>query len=224
VQCDKIRIGIVHSDGLYRESLTHCLVRAGRILSVLSAATLENAGEAILACRPELLLLQFGISRCYGGRTVADLRALVPELKIIVVGVPNTDEDILSCIEDEGAAGYLLTDASLDDLMNNVQAVMRGETLCSPRIASLAFSRVFKLVRQVNHNRPHNGTSLTRREAEIVNLIEKGLSNKEIALQLHIELSTVKNHVHNLLDKLQLHSRYSAVKYAKAQGLISTCL
>jgi len=142
---------------------------------------------------------------------------------MIVVGVPNTDENILSCIEEDGAAGYLLTDASLDDLVNNVQAVMRGETLCSPRIARLAFNRVFKLMRQVNYyDRPHNGASLTRREAEIINLIEKGLSNKEIALQLHIELSTVKNHVHNILDKLQLHSRHSAVKYAKAQGLISS--
>lgn len=170
VQRENVRIGIVHSDGLYRDSLTYCLARAGRISTVLSAATPEYAEQAILACRPELLLLQFGMSRCHGWRTVAQLRSLMPELKIIVVGVPNTDEDILSCIEDEGAAGYLLTDSSVDDLVNNVQAVMRGETLCSPRIAGLAFSRVFKLVRQMSHDRPHNGTSLTRREAEIINL------------------------------------------------------
>lgn len=101
----------------------------------------------------------------------------------------------------------------------SINAVMRGEVLCSPRIARLAFDRVSTLARRVDHGYTINEGRLTRREAEIVRLIDDGLSNKEIAARLHIELSTVKNHVHNILDKLHLRNRYSVVKYAKAQGL-----
>ena len=86
----------------------------------------------------------------------------------------------------------------------------------------MAFGRVSSLARQIGDYRSGNGTCLTRREAEIVRLIDDGLSNKEIAVRLHIEVSTVKNHVHNILDKLQLHNRYSAVKLAKAQGLTAS--
>ena len=75
-----------------------------------------------------------------------------------------------------------------------------------------------RLAHQRGNVRAGNGIGLTRREAEIVALIEKGLSNKDIAVRLQIEVSTVKNHVHNILDKLQLHDRHSAVQYVKAQG------
>lgn len=142
-------------------------------------------------------------------------------MKVIVVGVPNREEDILACIESEGAAGYLSVDSALSDLMDNIKAVMNGETLCSPRIASLAFDRVSELTRRIENNHAGDRTRLTRREAEIVSLIDAGLSNKEIAVRLSIEVSTVKNHVHNILDKLQLHNRYSAVKQIKEQGILA---
>lgn len=212
----EIRTAIIHGDGLYRESLAHFLSQADGISIIHSAPRVDDAREVILTRKLDLLLLQFDLGRCHPGS--GGVQALVPELKTIIIGVPDTDETILSCIEGEGAAGYVLVDASLDDLMENIHAVMRGETLCSPRIASLAFGRMSALARrtEVNTSR-NNGICLTRREAEIVQLIEDGLSNKEIASRLHIEVSTVKNHVHNILDKLHLHNRYSAVKYLKEQ-------
>jgi two-component system nitrate/nitrite response regulator NarL len=140
-------------------------------------------------------------------------------MKVIVVGVPNREEDILSCIESEGAAGYVSVDSTLSDLMDNINAVMNGETLCSPRVASLAFDRVSALTRRIENGHAGDRTRLTRREAEIASLIDAGLSNKEIATRLHIGVSTVKNHVHNILDKLQLHDRYSVVKRIKEQTI-----
>ncbi|HEU5091676.1 MAG TPA: response regulator transcription factor, partial [Nitrospira sp.] len=121
----------------------------------------------------------------------------------------------------EGAAGYLLIDSSLDDLIGNIKAVMNGETLCSPRVASLAFDRVSALTRQIESRQVVDKARLTKRETEIVRLIDEGLTNKEIAVHLHIEVSTVKNHVHNILDKLHLHNRYSAVKHIKAQASLT---
>ncbi len=217
-----IRVAIIQRDGLYRDSLGHYLEQADGILIVHSASTVDCGGKSLLACKPDLLIIEFGLS-CRGGPDSAEgLRSLSAVVKTLVIGVPNNEEHILACIEGEGVAGYLLMDASLDDLVNNVHAVMRGETLCSLRIASLAFGRVSSLARQIGDYRSGNGTCLTRREAEIVRLIDDGLSNKEIAVRLHIEVSTVKNHVHNILDKLQLHNRYSAVKLAKAQGLTAS--
>lgn len=140
-----------------------------------------------------------------------------------MIGVPDREEDILACIEGVGAAGYLLMDARLDDLLNNIHAVMRGETLCSSPGANLACNCVTRPARRIDAGQSGtgNGICLTRRETEIVSLIEAGLSNKEIAVRLDIEVSTVKNHVHNILDKLQLHNRYSAVKHLRDQAILA---
>ena len=220
MQEETIRIAIVHSDGLYRDSLTHCLDQFDQLSVVSCVGSLHSEWEAMLACDPNLLIVQFGIMHSDGGQS--GLRAAISSIKRIVIGVPDSDEDILSCIEVEGAAGYLVMDASLDDLLQNIRAVMRGESLCSPRIAGLAFGRMSALAREneVKANSNYD-TCLTRREAEIVRLIDEGLSNKEIANRLHIEVSTVKNHVHNILDKLHLHNRYSAAKYLKEQTTAS---
>ncbi len=219
MQIEPIRVAILHRDGLYRDSLGHCLMQLEPFSIVYSASGMDGLSEALFVGKPDLLIQEFGLCRrretcCCEAPPTALFR-----IKTIVIGVPNKEEDILTCIEQEGAAGYLLMNASLDDLLLSIDAVMKGETLCSPRIAGLAFDRVSTLARQVDHTHSVSDSRLTRRETEIVKLIDHGLSNKEIAVRLHIEVSTVKNHVHNILDKLHLRSRYSAVKYAKAQGL-----
>lgn len=218
-----INIAIVHRDGLYRDSLRHYLAQAEPISVVHSASVLDQGTwDTIVVRRPNILILEFGLCRCEGrGEPGKEMYVSSLGIKTIVVGVPDKEEDILACIEAVGAAGYLLMDARLDDLVNNIKAVMNGETVCSPRIAGLAFNRVSALARRTDAGHPviSNGTCLTRRETEIASLIEAGLSNKEIAVRLNIEVSTVKNHVHNILDKLQLHNRHSAVKHIKEQAI-----
>ncbi|NGZ08787.1 MAG: response regulator transcription factor [Nitrospira sp. LK70] len=217
-----IRIAIVHRDGLYRDCLCHSLAQTQPISIVHSASVLDKTTwDTVVAHRPAILILEFGLCRCQGpAQSGKGMYSSSLGVKTIMIGVPDKEEDILACIEGVGAAGYLLMDASLEDLIQNIRAVMKGETLCSPRVASLTFDRVSVLARQVGTARAPTpvGMGLTRREAEIVRLIEVGLSNKEIAVRLHIEVSTVKNHVHNILDKLQLHNRHSAVNYIKEQG------
>jgi DNA-binding NarL/FixJ family response regulator len=186
---------------------------------VYSGSGMDGLSVAFFGGKPDVLIQEFGLCRRRESCCCEVHPAALSGIKTIVIGVPDKEEDILACIEQEGAAGYLLMNASLHDLLMSINAVMRGETLCSPRIASLAFDRVSRLSRQVDRVHTINDSKLTRREAEIVRLIDDGLSNKEIAARLHIEVSTVKNHVHNILDKLQLHDRQSAANYIKAQGL-----
>ena len=223
MSCHDIRIAIVHRDGLYRDCLRHCLAQTRLISIVHSAAGLgQETREAVVACSPDLLLIDFGLCRRQRPASPHEpVDASFLGMKTIVVGVPNREEDILACIEGEGAAGYLVIDSSLDDLVSNIKAVMNGETLCSPRVASLAFDRVSVLTRQIEGHHVGDKARLTRRETEIVRLIDEGLTNKEIAIHLHIEVSTVKNHVHNILDKLHLHNRHSAVRHIKAQASLT---
>lgn len=217
-----IRIAIFHSNRLFREGLSCCLTQVESITVVHSGASLEGAPEILVSYNPDLLILQFDLFHREGFDGYAGLRALSSEFKTMVIEVPDNEEDILSCVEVGGASGYLLVDASIRDLTDNIMAIMRGETLCSPRVASLAFCRMSRLARQISESRSVNMGCLTKRETEIIALIEGGLSNKEIAVRLHVEVSTVKNHVHNVLDKLQLHDRRSAVQCLKEQKLIAT--
>ena len=135
-----------------------------------------------------------------------------------MIGVPDTEADML-IIEMGGISGYLTKEGSIGDLINNIKAIMRDEPLCSPRIASQAFSAIARGAHQINESWTGHSAHLTGRELEIVKSIEEGLSNKEIAVRLHIEVSTVKNHVHNILDKLKLQDRRSAVRYVNEHGL-----
>ena len=214
-----IRVALLHSNQLFRESLGCCLAQVESISVTHTASRLEEIGEVLRSHRPDLLILEFGLLHREGADNAARICAFSLKVKTLVIEVPDTESDILYCIETGGASGYLLHNASVGDLVNNIKAIMQGETLCSPRIASLTFCRMSRFAHQRGNVRATNGIGLTRRELEIVALIENGLSNKDIAVRLQIGVSTVKNHVHNILDKLHMHDRHSAVKSAKEQGL-----
>jgi two-component system, NarL family, nitrate/nitrite response regulator NarL len=131
----------------------------------------------------------------------------LPAIRIVALGIPETEEAVISCAE-AGAAGYVPRAASMTQLAAIVVALSRGEATCSPRIAASLFARLGAVAAA-------NGSTatrrLTRRETEILALVDRGLSNKEIARELHIEVSTVKNHIHNILDKLNARRRGEAV-------------
>jgi DNA-binding NarL/FixJ family response regulator len=218
----RVRIGILHNNQLFRESLVCCLAHTEWISITHAGSRLEDLAEGFGSDRPDLLILQFALIRRDAVDKVITISALSSQVKILIIEVPNTEDDILYCIEKGGASGYLLSNGSLGELLNNLKAIVRGETLCSPRIARLTFWRISQLASQNGNVRAFNGMRLTRRESEIMTLIEKNLHNKEIAVRLHIEVSTVKNHVHNILEKLRLHDRHSAVTYLKKQCLAAS--
>ncbi|MDR4484446.1 MAG: response regulator transcription factor [Nitrospirales bacterium] len=219
MESQNIRIAVIHSDRLTRESLGSWLPSLGPISVVYSAAKLEPPQDTFSLLKPDLLILEYGMFDRDGLEHVGRIRELASKIRILMIGVPDTEADIFLCIQVVGVSGYLTKEGSIGDLINNIKAKMRDETLSFPRIASQTFPGITRLAYPVNESWSGHSPHLTCRELEIVNSIEEGLSNKEIAVRLHIEVSTVKNHVHNILDKLKLQDRRSAVRYVKEHGL-----
>lgn len=153
-------------------------------------------------------------------RLVRGLRRLAPRVKIVVMGLARSQHAILQCVE-AGVAGYVLKDSSLDDLLKSIRAADRNEPMMAPPLAATLVSYVAELVGLdgSGDSDPCGPESLTRREREVLGLVQQGLTNQEIAAKLVIELGTVKNHVHNILRKLNVNSRRDAVHVSRLAGL-----
>jgi two-component system nitrate/nitrite response regulator NarL len=198
----KTQVFVVAGVRLYREALTRCLAADYDVLG-----TAPHGGEAVRRIaerRPAVVLVDMAVPE--SALTVRAIIALDRAPKVVALGVPETEPHVLACAE-AGISGYVSREASLGDLAHGIESVARGEALCSPRIAASLLRRVAILAGE----RPTGQrVRLTTREHQIVDLIDQGLSNKEIARRLCIEVATVKNHVHNILEKLQVHSRSEA--------------
>lgn len=147
---------------------------------------------------------------------VSALLAAAPGVRILLVSVPDEDAELLPFAE-VGVAGYVTCDQSFEDVIAAIGVVMRGELPCTPRIAGALARHVAALARQVRAPVLADAALLTPREAEILLLIDRGMSNKQIAGMLHIELATVKNHVHNILHKLGVRRRGEAAARLRAR-------
>src|SRR5262245_26085623 len=179
------------------------------------AATASGVDEAVRALRehePDVVLIDMAIPD--NTWVVRALVAAVPGTRVVALAVPEVEREVLACAE-AGVAGYVTRDGSLEDVVAAVESAARGELLCSPRMAATLFQRVATLA--LERSPESIESRLTTRELEILDLIDQGLSNKEIARRLTIELSTVKNHVHNILEKLNVSRRSEAAARARAE-------
>ena len=219
-QPNRIRIVVLADICLYREGLKQALARSERVDVAGTAGDVCEALELVREVEPDIVLLDFRTSD-----TAALIRALLevaPTTKVVPLAVHETDDDVIAWAE-AGAVGYVSREASLEDLLVTIEAVARGETPCSPRIATMLFHRVAALARERRPEQP--GARLTPRELEIARLIQRGHSNKEIAGQLHIEVATVKNHVHSIFRKLEIRRRgQAAARLLEPTMVVGTAL
>jgi two-component system nitrate/nitrite response regulator NarL len=159
-----------------------------------------------LALQPAVLVLDVSVGDALG--VARDVRREAPEVRIVAVGLQDTDQEIVKCVE-AGIEGFATRRQSLSETLVVIRSVARGETFCSPTIAATLVRHVAALAHTRNGQAPL--ARLTARELEVLRLIDGGMSNKQIAHRLSIELSTVKNHVHSVLDKLDARGRGEAV-------------
>lgn len=208
-----IRVVVISGVCLYREGLAEMLGRTGSIAVVGSAADVAGAvaRSERLTEPPDVILLDTippdSMLR------VAEVLAALPGVPVLALTVPNSEREIVA-IAEAGIAGFVTSDASIEELVEAVESVARGEALCSPSVAAALMRRLASLAR--NGATPSPIGPLTTREREILELIDEGFSNKQIAQRLRIELPTVKNHVHHILVKLGVSRRAEAAALARA--------
>jgi DNA-binding NarL/FixJ family response regulator len=208
------RIIIVSDTRLYREGLALSLERVDRVVVVGVADSVASTLTCIEEKNPDVALLDFAMPDALAlPRAIAAARMPVT---VVAFSVTDTEDEICECAE-AGIAGYVARNGSKEDLIAAVENAVRGEVLCSPRVAASLFRRLAAHV-QTTRQRPPD-VALTSREQEIIALIDRGLSNKEIARQLKISLPTVKNHVHNILEKLQVRRRGAAAALLREAAL-----
>jgi two-component system nitrate/nitrite response regulator NarL len=199
---DRIRIPVAIAVRLYREGLSEMLGRHKRFEVVALAADAHSALRWSRELQPDIVFLD--VSMPDGLRLVYELRIEAPGAAVVATAVAETDGEIVACAE-AGVAGFVTRDQSLAQAVDVLESVACGESACSSRTAAALLRRVAVLSAQ--RELPGPAAGLTTRERQIARLIARGRSNKEIARELCIEISTVKNHVHHMLEKLGVRGR-----------------
>jgi DNA-binding NarL/FixJ family response regulator len=196
-------------------SVTAAALKHEPDIRVVGLAT--DVGEAldlIWTCHCDLVLANVNLPNDGTLKLIRGAKAF-SSVKVLVVGLTKAEEEVILRYIEAGAAGYVLGEDSLEDLLKNIRAVYHGEALVSPEVAAAMISRIAELAEPYSTIEPGRDevTELTPREREVLDLIGEGLSNQEIAVRLVIEVGTVKNHVHNILRKLDMSSRQDAAMY-----------
>jgi two-component system, NarL family, nitrate/nitrite response regulator NarL len=196
-------VTIVSDVMLYREGLAVSLLRDGR-LRILDIIASHDALPAISANIPDAILLDGGMDDCLALARV--LRANLPQARIVGFGISGGADRLVDCAE-SGLAAFVDSSSSVAELISAVLGAMNGELSCSPQVSALMCERLARL----SAGRSKQSAALTLRERQVARLIGRGLSNKEIARDLRIGASTVKNHVHTILEKLNVKRRSAIV-------------
>lgn len=199
-----MRVVVIGDIRLLCDGLAHYL---RRVPNVTVAAVAESRPAALEKCRrlePDIALVDMAMPESMD--TVRQLGEAAPETRIVGISVPEEGGAVIACAE-AGVSAYVAREGSLEDLTRTLANVMRGEAQVSPRVAAALLRRLADLGRGGGESGVSAASPLTNREAEIAELVRAGLSNKQIARQLRIRLPTVKNHVHNILEKLNVSRR-----------------
>jgi two-component system nitrate/nitrite response regulator NarL len=188
---------------LFREGLSQLLSADGRLDVRACAESIAEGITIVSTLGTCVVLLDMATRGSANG--IRELHMANPAAKVVALGVADLEADIVACAE-AGVDGYVARGGSLDELVQSAECAMRDEVYCSPKAVGQLFRRLADLT-PLQTPLDHREQDLTRREQQVLELITNGLSNKQIARTLGIELSTVKNHVHRVLEKLNVQRR-----------------
>jgi DNA-binding NarL/FixJ family response regulator len=219
---EPIRVLIADDHALFRRGLEMVLEEEDDIDLVGQASdgteAVTVAGESL----PDVVLMDIRMPKSSGIEACRATKEVAPSAKIVMLTISDEEEDLFEAIR-AGASGYLLKDIPLDEVAEAVRAVHGGQSLINPSMAGKLLTEFATLAKrdseeeQAQHVAP---PKLTDREMEVLKLVARGMNNRDIAKELFISENTVKNHVRNILEKLQIHSRMEAVMIAVRQKLI----
>ena len=215
----KIRVLLIEDNRLLREGITAMLNDQPDIKAV-SATGNGDALEKARKFKPQVVLLDLGLRSQNSLRIAELIKKEYSKAEIVVMDLIPVQAEVVEFVK-AGVAGFILKDATLDDFLHTIRSVAEGKKVLPPPLTGSLFSQIVEYaVHSGKADRLMKAVKLTRRELEIVNLISRGMSNKEIAADLNVAIHTVKSHVHNTLEKLALHTRLELASFALTEGMV----
>jgi DNA-binding NarL/FixJ family response regulator len=219
---DPIRVMIADDHAFFRRGLEVVLQGEAGLELVGEASDGQEAVKLASEVVPDVVLMDIRMPKMTGIEAARRMKEVAPSAKIVILTISDEDDDLFEAIR-AGASGYLLKDIPLDELADSVRSVHGGQSLINPSMAGKLLSEFATLARRDAEDEPAKhvqAPKLTDREMEVLRLVARGLNNRDIAKELFISENTVKNHVRNILEKLQIHSRMEAVMIAVREKLI----
>ena len=210
-----LRVMVVDDHPMWRDAVERDLAAAG--LEVVAVAA--NGREALArfpAARPQVVVLDLQIPAPDGVQVTAEMVEKDPAVRVLILSASGEQADVLAAVK-AGATGYLVTSASREELLDAVRRVADGDPVFTPGLAGLVLGEFQRIAEEPEPAPPETG--LTERETEVLKMVAKGLSYRQIAERLVLSHRTVQNHVQNTLRKLQMHNRVELTRYAIEQGL-----
>lgn len=202
----KIKILLIEDNRILRDGIK-AVIDAQTDLKIVG--TSGGNHDTLLQARslkPQVVLMDLGLRNENGLRVVTTLTKELPQTKVIGMGLIPSQLDIVEFVQ-AGAVGFVLKDATIEEVLRTIRSVAQGMKILPPLLTGSLFTHVVEHALRKGKGTLPNAVRMTKREREIVVLIAEGMSNKEIALRLNLSIFTVKSHIHNILEKMALHSR-----------------
>ena len=210
----KITLMVIEDNRLLREGIAAMIKEQYDMKVVAALGTSENILHKINTLKPNVALLDLGLRNQNSLQLVKAVKKNFSGTKIIVMDLVPVHEEILEFVQ-AGVSGFILKDATVSDFLKTIRSVAKGNKILPPHLTDSLFSQIIE--HAINGTKKFSlikSVRMTKREKQVIGLIADGLTNKEIAQNLHLSTYTVKSHVHNILEKLALHTRVQIAKYA----------
>jgi two-component system, NarL family, nitrate/nitrite response regulator NarL len=210
----KISILIIEDNRLLREGLSEMVGEENDLKVIAAFGDCTKALQFIHKSLPNLVLLDLGLRNQNSLQLVKILKKDFQKIKVIVMDLVPLQEDVLDFVQ-AGVSGFILKDATVNEFLRTIRSVANGAKVLPARLTESLFSQIVeKAVTESDPSKIISAVKMTKRERQVIDLVADGLTNKEIAQKLHLSTYTIKSHIHNILEKLALHTRVQIAKYA----------
>jgi len=213
---NKIKVLLIEDNRLLREGILQILKQHSDIEVLESSNETKTTFSMVHEMNPDVILMDLGLRNQNSLRVVEILHEEFPKAKIVVMDLAPVQADILLYIK-AGANGFILKDASLDDFIVTIRTVAEGENVLPSLSSETVFARIIDLAVSEGKIKLNEVVRMTKREKQVMTLLSEGMSNKEIGQKLHVSSHTVKSHIHNIMDKLALHTRLEIANYSYSE-------
>jgi two-component system nitrate/nitrite response regulator NarL len=220
----KISILVIEDNRLLRDGITDIISEQSDLKVTAALGDCVKALQSVHDSEPNIVLLDLGLRNQSSLQLVKAIKKDFDKVKVIVMDLVPSQEDVLIFIQ-AGVSGFILKDANVADFLQTIRTVAGGAKVLPPYLTETLFSQI--VVRAVNELEPSKiieSVRMTKRERQVIDSVADGLTNKEIAQKLHLSTYTVKSHIHNILEKLALHTRVQIAKYANTSESYNTTI